>query len=254
MSTSWGRRRARGRRSRTPNREGQRGAALRCGPIRRLQFTASPASARSATLGTVAEARSIPATAQRPALVQVKGLSFRNLLESLVELQGADGAARALSLLPVDLRASLSTGAFIASGWYSIDEYKVLLHAVLEVMGRGVAFARELAMRSTRRDFRGIYRVLLFILTPESMIRKTPVIYGRYRRGGRVTARAHEEEGRGEVVFEDCHGFDVACWHETLGGIEAVLVAAGAKGVELTIVEGGTDDSAHARIDVRWAT
>jgi hypothetical protein len=151
------------------------------------------------------------------------------------------------------VRELVGSGALIASGWYDIRSYRELLHAVIESRSESPQFARTLAHHNAARDFRGIYRLLCFTLTPEALIKRTPALFARYRRGGRALVLTAIPM-RAEVRFEDCHGFDRACWQESLGAMEAVLEACGGKNVALTVLEGGADDDTMLRVDARWAT
>jgi hypothetical protein len=183
--------------------------------------------------------------------VLVKGLSFHNALTGLAALRGPAAVDAAMARLPDELREKLTTGALISAGWYPVSEYRPLIHAVVDAMGGGTAAARALSKHNTRRDRGGIYRLLVFFLSPEGIMRKAPLLYGRYRRGGTMsiaTARA----GYCEAVFEGCHGLDAVCWAELIGGSEAALEAAGAKDVVITILSGAGDGDAGAHAAARW--
>jgi hypothetical protein len=198
----------------------------------------------------VARTVTVAATTAAPEVL-VKGLSFRNALQGLAALRGPAAVDAALARLPDELREKLTTGALISAGWYPVSEYRPLIHAVVGEMGGGPSAARALSKHNTRRDLSGIYRLLVFFLSPESIMRKAPLLYGRYRRGGRMII-AKATPGYCESVFEGCHGFDEVCWAELIGGSEAALEAAGARDVSITILSGAGDGDAGAHAVARW--
>lgn len=183
----------------------------------------------------------------------VKGVSFLNLLTSLRELRGDEAAKRALALAPDSVRAVLLGHELLAGGWYSGDDYRALLQAVLAAADEQPIFARDLGRHRTIRDFRGIYRLLCFVLAPEALLKRGAGIYERYRRGGKLTVTS-ARDGNAEALFENCRGFDHACWQDAIGAAEGVLVACGAKQLRVTILEGGGDFDTRMRFDARWKT
>jgi hypothetical protein len=183
--------------------------------------------------------------------VQVRGMSFRNALEGLRDLRGDEAALRVRAAVPRDVAEIMATGGFITTAWYPVAQYRAFLGAITDVMGGGPSSARELAKHNTHKDLRGIYRLLVFFLSPEDIIRKSPVLYGRYRRGGRLSI-PEASANHATVLFEGCRGYDAACWQELLGGAEAALEAAGAKNVASTVLEGGQDGDTTMRARAQW--
>jgi len=55
---------------------------------------------------------------------------------------------------------------------------------------------------------------------------------------------------RGRCV--GCAGFDANLWAYLLGGSEAVLVAAGARDLKLSVLEGGRDGDASLVFEGTW--
>jgi hypothetical protein len=182
---------------------------------------------------------------------QVKGVGFLSLLTSLGELRGEPAKARALALAPSPLRATIASGGLIAGGWYPGEDYRDLLHACVRAADAQSPFAREIGRHSTIRDFRGIYRLLCFVLAPETLLKRAAGVYDRYRKGGSLVVTA-ARDGRAEGLFADCTGFDQTCWQDMLGGAEGVLLACGAPQVHMTILEGGGNGDTRMRFDCRW--
>ena len=181
----------------------------------------------------------------------VKGVGFLSILTSLGELRGDAVKSRALTLTSKALRATIEAGGLIAGGWYPGDDYRDLLHACVRAADAQAPFARELGRRSTIRDFRGIYRLLCFVLAPETLLKRAAGVYDRYRKGGSLVVTS-ARDGRAEGLFENCTGFDITCWQDMLGGAEGVLLACGATQVHTTILEGGGNADTRMRFDCRW--
>ena len=90
---------------------------------------------------------------------QVKGLAFKGILSAVERVHGAATAEK--------IRGQLHFGSLLVTGnWYPIDHYKQLLDATVQVLGNGPMAIRAVARQATLEDFRGIYRVLTFVLSP----------------------------------------------------------------------------------------
>jgi hypothetical protein len=151
--------------------------------------------------------------------------------------------------LPAALGRALERDAMITGNWYPLSDLRALNHAMMQALGRGPEFARELSRQSTHDDFRGIYRVFTFVLSPEFLMRRTPGLWKRYFDSGDVVveARANFAEAR----FAHCDGFDRVMWQGVVGGAEAVLEACGAKQITMTITSGGGDED-HMTMTATW--
>jgi hypothetical protein len=111
-------------------------------------------------------------------------------------------------------------------------------------------FAFSVGREGTLQDFRGIYRLLRFVLEPQSVMKRAPAVFGRYRRPGRLVIEA-AERGFARAHFEDCVGYDTFLWHEIAGGSVAVLEVCGASDLQWTIREVAPGE---AVLDARWRT
>ena len=180
---------------------------------------------------------------------QAKGNNFRSLMATSRRVYGPAVVAQALALLPPALAKSLERDTIITGNWYPLAHLRAFNHALVQASGGGVEVIRELARTSTLDDFRGIYRVFTFVLSPEFLMRRTPGIWKRYYDSGVVSveARANFAEAR----FSQCSGFDRILWQGVIGGCEAVLEACGAKQIDVTIKSGGGDED-HLTMTATW--
>ena len=180
--------------------------------------------------------------------VQVKGNSFRGFIAALRRQHGEATVEKVLALLPVELGRRLQRDNIVTGHWYPLEELRLVQQAMMRVVGRGSEVIRAIARESTLEDFRGLYQVLTFMLTPQFIIKRTPGIWKRYYDGGVVSVSA--QPGLGEARFSACTGFDEAMWQGVIGGTSGVLEACGAKGLTIAIVDGGIDD--HMTIKATW--
>ncbi len=180
--------------------------------------------------------------------VQVKGNSFRGFIAALRRLHGEATVDKVIALLPAELGRRLQRDNIVTGHWYPLDELSRVQQAMMRAVGRGPDVIREVARESTLEDFRGLYQVLTFILTPQFIIKRTPGIWKRYYDGGVVSVTA--QEGAGEASFSACTGFDEPMWQGVIGGTSGVLEACGAKGLEIKIIGGGIGD--HMTIKATW--
>ena len=103
------------------------------------------------------------------------------------------------------------------------------------------------------RDLGGIYRILLFLLTPESVISKCPRIMQQYWRGG-VMQLPEVRHGMAAVEFKGWVGFDQNIWQDIIGGVEGGLAAAGAQSIRVRVINGGHDNDPDLGLEVRWTS
>ena len=182
---------------------------------------------------------------------EVKGLSFYNVSESVQQLRGDGALARFRLHAPRHVIEMIDARAFVAVGWYPLDWYRDLVKAALQATNEGSAFARELGRVSTITDFKGVYRLLKFVLSPQALLARAPSVYDRYRRPGRLTIE-DAKAGFARVRFEGCVGFDECLWQLAAGSCVGVLEVCGAKNVRTRIISGARDGHTDATFEGRW--
>lgn len=180
---------------------------------------------------------------------RAKGINFRSLVIACQRLLGQSVVDKMVSLLPNDLARQVQSNSFITGHWYPLSDYRTLHGVAQTASGRGIELARAIGYEAARDDFRGIYRVLTFVLSPEFVIKRTPSIWSRYYDVGEVSVEA--SAGRAHGHFRSAAGFDRVLWQDVMGGIGGILEACGGKGAEVQLVSGGGDED-HLEIEVRW--
>ncbi len=182
---------------------------------------------------------------------EVKGLSFYSVVDSLQRLRGDGAVARLRTLAPPHILELLDSRSFVAVGWYPLAWYRDLVAAALEAANEGVLFARELGRDGTAADFRGVYRLLKFVLSPQALLQRAPGVYDRYRRPGRLVVE-EARTGYARVRFEGCVGFDEAIWHLAAGSCVGVLEVCGAENIRTKTLSGARDGNLDATFEGRW--
>jgi hypothetical protein len=169
-----------------------------------------------------------------------KGINFRSLIGAARRLLGPATLDKMITHLPPELAERVQKNAFVTGSWYPLADFRRLHGSALAATGRSVELTRELARDCARDDFRGIFRVLTFVLTPEWIMRRVPVIWSRYFDTGKVTVEARPCFARAR--FAAAAGFDHVLWQDVIGGSTGVLEVCGAKDLKMTVEGGGGDD------------
>ena len=182
---------------------------------------------------------------------QAKGIIFRSSLATLRELCGAGTLAAIVARLPSDLRDALRAEVIFTGNWYPLAWHRALLATAVEVAGRGPRLLRDLAGANILRDLSTVYRIFLAVAAPDYVLSRTARVFSTYfDTGAMEVAERRSGYARGRCV--GCAGFDANLWAYLLGGSEAVLVAAGARDLKLSVLEGGRDGDASLVFEGTW--
>lgn len=185
------------------------------------------------------------------ALAEVKGINFRGMLDAVEGLYGAQAQREAIAACSTELSHQIRHGGITPAGWYPIASYREMLHAIVRVLPGESQVPHQCARWAIQRDLSGIYRVLLFLLTPESIINKAPRVVRQYWRGGKMEV-FEARPGMGWARFDGWLGFDQNVWEDVLGGVEGALEAAGARNVRFQVLAGGGDGDDVCEFAARW--
>jgi hypothetical protein len=178
-----------------------------------------------------------------------KGINFRSLIGASRRLLGPAVLEKMVQQLPSELAKQVQQNAFVTGGWYPLADFRLLHGAALQATGRGLELTRALSRDAAHDDFRGIFRVLTFVLTPEWIMRRTPSIWQRYFDFGVVAVEARPHFARAH--WTECRGFDRVLWQDVIGGSQGVLEVCGAKDLKM-IVQGGGGDEDHLSLAAEW--
>ena len=183
---------------------------------------------------------------------EAKGINFRGLLDAIAALHGPEAQRAVIAACGGEVGGLLGRGGLTAGAWYDVAWYREL-HASAQRTLRRSDIPRECARWAIQRDLSGIYRVLLFLLTPDSIISKCPRIMQQYWRGG-VMRVPMVRDGMAAVEFLGWSGFDQNVWQDIIGSVEGGLEAAGAQSVRIHITAGGRDGDDDLQLEVRWTS
>jgi hypothetical protein len=189
-------------------------------------------------------------TSERSNGPHAKGINFRSLIGASRRLLGPATLDKMVKILPPELGDRVHNNAFVTGGWYPLSDFRLLHGAALTATGRGPELTRALSRDCAVDDFRGIFRVLTFVLTPEWIMRRTPTIWSRYFDTGVVTVEARPHYARAHFV--EASGFDHVLWQDVIGGSAGVLEVCGAKELKMTVESGGGDGDNHLALAAEW--
>jgi hypothetical protein len=182
---------------------------------------------------------------------QVKGAPIRGVLFAIRRVCPPGTLEKMLPQLPADVVAAIEHDRFLVAGWYPLAHYRAILAGAMAATGRGTELVRALSRDAMLHDFRGLYKLLTFVLSPEFLMRRSPSLFSRYYDTGTLTvpvARA----GHCEAKYRGCAGFDRVLWENVAGGAAAVLEACGAKDVRVTAARGGGDGDSELDMICEW--
>ena len=182
---------------------------------------------------------------------QAKGIILRSSLESIRELYGAEALGAIVGRLPPAPRDALRAAVVFTGNWYPLAWHRTLLATALEVTGRGPKLLRDLARANIQKDLTTVYRIFLAVAAPDYVLSRTARLYSTYFDTGAMAVE-ERRSGYARGRCTGCTGFDANVWSYLLGGSEAVLVAAGARDLKLTVLEGGGDGDSSLRFEGSW--
>jgi hypothetical protein len=182
---------------------------------------------------------------------QVKGTAIRGLIAAVDRVCPPGTRQKMIAHLPDQIAPAVEHESFLAAGWYPLAHMRALFGAVMQATGRDLDVVRELSREATRDDFRGIYRLLTFVLSPEFIMRRGPNIFGRYYDTGSLTVPV-ARSGYVEAQYRGGVGFDRVLWADLHAGSAAVLEVCGAKDLKYTIVRGGGDGDEDCDVVGEW--
>ncbi len=179
----------------------------------------------------------------------IKGLAFRGMFGSLKRLKGDEAVRRTVELLPPELARTARADLFVTQNWYPLSDYALVLRAMMGPAD-DLELIRALSRESVLNDFRGIYRILTFVVSPEFLMKRGPLLFSRYYDTGKLVVEA--STGLAVTRYSGCSGFNHVLWIDTISGSVAVLEACGAKQLGMEIVEGGRDGDDSCTAHLTW--
>jgi hypothetical protein len=183
----------------------------------------------------------------------VKGVAFRTVETCFAELRGEAARKRADEHLPLELAEAFRYRTVMATGWYSIDQYKALFQAFRAVTGEGSELAREIGKLAARHDMSGVHKqIVARIISPQALLGMSQRVFSTYYDTGTFTM-LESRKGFAHASATGCSGWDENMWAELIGSAQSLLEIAGAKHVRTRIVAGGKDGDDFLDFEARWA-
>lgn len=185
-------------------------------------------------------------TSSRSVVPSVAGIAVLDLLRALEEIVSAEAFLRAREALPPAVREDLD--AVSAVTWVPNDT----LNRVIDELARAASLEPEAmldqAIRSaTQRTFRTVWRMFLRVTSDEALIKRAPLVYGRSRNVGQLSARIGTP-GVAEVLLTEWPDITDRALRTIGVGIQSVLEIAGRRDVRMSFARtpnGG-------RYELRW--
>jgi hypothetical protein len=182
---------------------------------------------------------------------QIKGTAIRGVLRSVERLCPPGTIGKMVALLPQPIAPAVEHRSFISAGWYPLAHCRAIFGAAMQATGRDIELVRELSREAIKDDFRGIYRLLTFVLSPEYLMRRSPGIFSRYYDTGSLTVPV-ARHGYCEAQYRGCVGFDRVLWADIIAGSASVIEVCGAKTLHFDIVRGGDDGDEELDLIGEW--
>lgn len=182
--------------------------------------------------------------------IKIKGLSMVHLRKFLVERFGEAGLGRVLFALPPD-QAQFLRSPF-AHEWYPLRDHALVEAKVMEVLyGGDLSKAKEFARYDAALQIGSVYKVILRVLDPGFLIKKSGSLWRQSMSGGQCEV---ETTGPSSCKMK-LSGYDqvheVMCW-DWQGTIEGMLQVCGARESVVTHPECRFHGAPHCRYDISW--
>ena len=182
---------------------------------------------------------------------KLKGVNFRSFMKAFLALRGAGAVERMLVDLPTELGGALRYGGIVAGGWYPVAWYRLMHASAQRVTGSGHELARAIGVQSRKDDFTGVYRLVAFVVSPESLFKNAARVYRLYDSMG-VAEIVEARPGMVRARYHSCVGYDANVFESSVGGAIGILEACGAEAVRVMIIDGGKDGDDEVTFEIRW--
>lgn len=181
-----------------------------------------------------------------------KGLNFRGFLRAIERLYDQPTTERVIEAVSIEeARHAMRYGHIVPTGWYPVAWHRALHGAAQSVTRGGRDVARRIGYEGTKEDLSSVYRVIGGLLGPQTLVRLGNRLWSSYWQGGVVETVEHQR-GHVRSSFRQCYGFDRNIWEDIAGSCLAVLEVAGAKEINMRMLEGG-GDGPDMVLDARWS-
>jgi hypothetical protein len=179
---------------------------------------------------------------------RVKGHAFRSVMTSARNLRGDPFVDRAVQRVPEATQRMLP--AVVVGGWYPTAAYRDLLGALRDEAG-STEIVREIGRACTDADVGSVWRVVIKLVSPESVLAGSGRYFSNIYSQGAVTI-VDRRRGHAIASWDGCAGFGALMWEEIVASSGRLLELAGAQDVRLHVLSGGGDDEPSMRLEAWW--
>jgi serine/threonine-protein kinase len=203
-----------------------------------------------ATDPTVRSDRAVAGRSSRPAQapaseIRVKGSVMLGVLQAARDVdQGLREAT--IRELTGELAECVRSGGPIASAWYPVAWHREILGVIAR--REGAARLREVVRRSTRDSVGRIHKVVIRMLTPDTLISRSSNLFSSFFEG--TFSAQRQGEGLTRIEWKGCHGFDRNCWQAQIHTVEELVAMSGAKLLRKSVLRGGEDGDPDMMLEV----
>jgi hypothetical protein len=160
------------------------------------------------------------------------GRAVLSLVASIEEIVGAGPVKAALASVPREVRQELEGIGPLS--WFPLAFIDLIVGEVVRGTGRDPdALLDEAVRHSVERTFRTVWRVMLRFTSDDALVARTPIIYGKSRNVGKLTARM-VGRGSSEMILEAWPDIDARNVRTIAVSTETILRVAGRRNVRAT--------------------
>ncbi len=169
---------------------------------------------------------------------RTKGSNVKAFVKALAEIRGEKVVEETLRRVSPELAEALQRGIVVPGGWYPVAWYGDLHDSAAAVTAEGMELAHEIGRVTTRLHFKGIYQIITYVLSPQSIVAHAQRAFSTFFDTGKVEI----VEARANYVcanFKGCTGYTARLWEDMLGADEMLIELAGGKDARSRVLSGG---------------
>ncbi len=182
----------------------------------------------------------------------LRGIHLQTFNSLLAERYGESCLEAVKPFLSQGDRKALYESEITATSWVDLGLVLRNIIAVDKVFGRGdLTFAKSLLSDMATRHWRGAYRILLSLSSPESILKKTGQLLGKFYDSGQLNLAQLEEK---HAVLKLTNFPEIPHKHECLlvPYLESLLELTGARMVECVHTQCLARGADACIFEIRW--
>jgi len=185
-------------------------------------------------------------------MTKLKALSILQARTYTRQKYGADAEVLIKAAISEEVRAVLYSDQLLAEDWIEVGVALELVMAVDRVLGNGDGeLAKTLVRETAERHFKGLYRMIFMVTSPQAVLEKSSRLWSRYYDRGESVLTIH---GPGHATARILGCPDLPLGHEVLitPYHEEVLRQCGAKQPSAVHTRCVATGAEYCETEVRW--